>query len=135
MNYNINESGVCFGDLVVPWKEIEDYQNSKAIEGQILVKLTARYGRDEVYNYQLMSQENWDNLLKEVKDNDIDAVYLGEVLGKHSEVMFYWSSTKSVEVVTDRTEILKFYKIYGGSVSNSEADIIGSTYDAISDSQ
>lgn len=107
-------------NILVPWKEIREQSIRDEIEGCILVHFNYSYGRSSSWqDSYILDRKEWANLKSEMMGRD---VYMGEIAGKHSDVMVTIKPSIITEI-EDIKEISNFRNIYG--FSDCEEGIIG----------
>ena len=103
----------------ISWEDLQHKLYEQELSDKILVSFSYSYGRyEDFYDSYLMDKEYWENLKPSLLGKDI---YLGEIAGRHSEVI-YNVTEDSINETTDIEKLINFKINYG--ISNCDADCL-----------
>lgn len=123
----VDDGMMIDGDLIT-WETISLEKTKRKYKDYILIKTETRYGRDYLTCNFIIEESKWKEIKEKIEKFDIKKVCLGEVCGKHSEVMFY-PNEDIKEEISDLEEISKFLDNHG----MYEANYDGNPYWTLSD--
>ena len=95
------------GDIIYheSWEEIEHKLLKHKLKDKILVHFNYSYGRHDYFvDSYIMDKDVWNELKAKILNTQI---YLGEIAGRHSEVV-YDVTEESIVEVTDINKIINF---------------------------
>lgn len=107
-------------------------KNSISPHDYILVKTSTNYSRDTLESNFVIRKDEWEEIKKNLTDYDIKHIFLGEVCGKHSNVIFYVDSDIKEEII-DIKQISDFINNNGLLFSNFEGGVYWSIVEAINE--
>ena len=99
------------GTDFVSWEEIDRERNKIRFADHVLVTLTQGYARDDYVDTFIMPKDEWAEIKAKMLEHG--EVYIGEIAGKHSEVVFYPTGKNAIREEFDLEKIAKFFAVSG----------------------
>lgn len=106
-----SEKGVTVGDVFISYDEIDKARNNFRFANHVLVTLEQGYGRDDYVDKFIMDKDQWTEEKRKLLKHG--QVYVGEIAGKHSEVIFFPDQPGAIKEEFDLKAIVDYFNISG----------------------
>lgn len=106
-----NAEGMVVDGTLIPYTAIDQQRNRFRFSNHVLVTLTQQYGRDWYTDEFIMPKDEWATIKAKLLDHG--SLYIGEIAGKHSEVIFYPDSKDAIKEEFDLDKIVSYFNVSG----------------------
>lgn len=105
------KDGIKVGDIFISYQDIDKERNKFRFANHVLVTLKQGYARDDYVDKFIMDKDEWAEAKRKLLQHG--DLYIGEIAGKHSEVIFYPHVKGAITEEFDLNEIVSFFDISG----------------------
>lgn len=103
--------GMVVDGTLIPYKTIDAERNKFRFADHVLVTLSQGYSRDVYVDQFIIPKDEWAEIKAKLLDHG--DLYIGEIAGKHSEVVFYPSDKGAIKEEFDIDKIAQYFERSG----------------------
>lgn len=105
------EQGLVVDGELITYEAIDKERNKFRFANHVLVTMTQQYSRDDYVDQFIMDKDSWAKIKARLLDHG--DLYIGEIAGKHSEVIFYPEAKGAIKEEFDLDKIVSYFEVSG----------------------